>query len=171
MGLSLIAAMAKRRVIGCAGGMPWRLPADLQHFRAITLNKPLLMGRKTYESIGKPLPHRRNIVVTHRADIHYPGCEVATLEEALRLTEAEPEVMVIGGATLYEQCLPQAEQLYLTFIEAEFTGDTFFPAWDEALWERVESISHEPDEKNSYPYCFTHWQRIKEVPLFYAEGT
>ena len=138
MKLALIAAMAEQRVIGLDNGMPWHLPADLKHFRNLTVGKPVIMGRKTIESIGKALPKRRNIVVTRRSDFGMDGCEVASsIEAAVELVSHEDEVMIIGGASIYEQTLARADILYLTYIHAQFQGDTHFPAFNETEWEEI----------------------------------
>ncbi|MDE2088816.1 MAG: type 3 dihydrofolate reductase [Gammaproteobacteria bacterium] len=158
--ISLVVAMAENRVIGKDNQLPWRLPADLKRFRAVTLGKPVLMGRKTYESIGKPLPGRTNIVVTHEAEFRAPGCVVVhTPEAALAAAGDSPEAMVIGGASFYRQMLPRADRLYLTVIHARFEGDAFFPEFDPAGWREVERVRHEPDEKNPYPHSFITLER------------
>ena len=160
MKLALIAAMAEQRVIGLDNGMPWHLPADLKHFRNLTVGKPVIMGRKTIESIGKALPKRRNIVVTRRSDFGMDGCEVAaSIEAAVELVAHEDEVMIIGGASIYEQTLARADILYLTYIHAQFQGDTHFPVVDETEWEEIEREAHEPDEKNPHAYSFVTLRR------------
>lgn len=137
--ISLIVAMARNRVIGRDGGMPWHLPEDLRHFRELTLGKPVLMGRRTCESLGRALPGRTNVVVTrdpaYRAP---PGFEVyGSLEQALAACAAAPEIMVIGGATIYEQVFPLADRIYLTLIDRDFEGDTLFPEYDETAWRET----------------------------------
>ncbi|KAA3629588.1 MAG: type 3 dihydrofolate reductase [Proteobacteria bacterium] len=159
--LSLIAAMSRGRVIGHDNQLPWHLPADLQHFKTITMGKPILMGRLTYESIGKPLPGRRNIVITRDAGYTAPGCEVVhSIESALAAVADVEEAMVIGGASFYAQLLPQADRLYLTFIDAEFQGDAWFPQWSASEWREVERDDHAPDERNPCPYAFVVLERI-----------
>lgn len=137
--LALIVARARNGVIGLAGTLPWRLPEDLKHFRRVTTGHAIVMGRKTYESIGRPLPDRRNIIVTRQAAMTVAGCEVApSLGVALvlaRATDAEP--IVIGGAELYREALPLATRIHLTEVHAEPEGDAFFPALDDAQWEEV----------------------------------
>lgn len=163
MTLSLIAAMDRNHLIGNGNDLPWRLPADLQHFKRITLGKPVLMGRLTYESIGKPLPGRRNIVITRDAAYRAEGCEVVdSIDAALRTVSDVKEAMVIGGATLYTQMLPIADRLYVTYIDAAFDGDTWFPSWDEAEWREISRESHAPDERNAYPYRFVVLDRRAE---------
>lgn len=160
MKLALVAAMAKGRVIGFQGDMPWHMPADLAHFKRLTMGKPMIMGRRTFESIGRPLPGRQNIVVTRQPGWQAAGCDVAdSIDAALALAGKAAEIIVMGGATLYEQCLPIADKLYLTFIDAECNGDTFFPVWDEAVWHCAAQERHAADEKNAHAYTFTTWQR------------
>jgi dihydrofolate reductase len=163
MHISMIAAMAHDRVIGLDNQMPWHLPADLAHFKRVTLGKPVLMGRKTFESIGRPLPGRRNLVISRNPDYRAEGVEVVdSVEAALALLasgEKVDELMVIGGGHLYGQLLPKADCLYLTRIDLAVAGDTRFPAFDESDWVRIESDSHQPDEKNPHPYCFETWRR------------
>jgi len=128
MQIAMIAAMAANRVIGLNNQMPWHLPADLKHFKAVTLGKPVIMGRKTYESIGRPLPGRRNIVISRQgAPVDSPVEWASSVEQALALVADVPEVMIIGGAEIYRQCLPLAQRLYLTEIELETAGDAWFP--------------------------------------------
>jgi dihydrofolate reductase len=162
--LTLIAAIGTNGVIGVAGGLPWRLPADLQHFKALTLGKPVLMGRRTWESLGRPLPGRRNLVVTRQAGFAAPGAEVfATVEAALAAAAEQPEVMVIGGGELYSQLLPQADVLELTEVAATLAGDAFFPAFDPAVWPEVSREAHAADERHAYAYTFVRRIRLAEV--------
>lgn len=155
MKISLISALANNRVIGYRNQLPWHLPADLRHFKALTLGKPILMGRRTYESIGKPLPERRNVVISRQQDFMAPGCDcVNSVEEALKLTSDAEEVMVIGGANLYQQTLPLADYLYLTLIHHDFHGDTFFPEWKSEEWQEIQRSDFPADLKNPYPYSF-----------------
>lgn len=157
MTIALIAAMDKNRVIGYQNKLPWHLPADLKHFKELTLGKPILMGRKTFESIGKPLPNRQNIVLTNDTEFSAPGCQVIhDLEAVLEL----PELMVIGGAHLFLQLLPNASLLYLTFIDYDFKGDVFFPEFNKDEWQKVAEESHLADEKNPYAYKFITYERI-----------
>jgi dihydrofolate reductase len=159
--IALIAAMAENRVIGRENGLPWRLPADLRRFKSVTMGKPVIMGRKTYESIGKPLPGRSNIVVTRDADYRAPGCQVVhSLEQALEAGAGHTEVMVIGGAELYRQALGRAERMYLTLVRAEVEGDTLFPDIEPQQWRELERESHRADEKNQYDYDFVILQRV-----------
>jgi dihydrofolate reductase len=159
--ISIIAAMAEGRVIGLNNHMPWHLPADLRHFKALTLGKPIVMGRQTYLSLGKPLPERRNIVLTHDVNFVAAGCEVVhNWQQAEALCADCAEIMVIGGAAVYEQILPKAHRLYLTEIELETKGDRFFPQWNESEWQLVTKEAFAADDKNPYAYCFLEYRRI-----------
>ncbi len=159
--LSLIVAMDRNRLIGADNGLPWHLPADLKHFRRLTMGKPMIMGRLTAESIGRALPGRENIVITRAPEkFAIPGMTaVGDLEAALSLCAACDEVMLIGGASLYEQTLALAERLYLTRIEASFDGDTYFPELIDADWRLVGNEAHQADADNRYDYVFETWQR------------
>ncbi|QSR46650.1 type 3 dihydrofolate reductase [Aeromonas veronii] len=162
MKISMIAAMAHDRVIGKDNQMPWHLPADLAHFKRVTLGKPVLMGRKTFESIGRPLPGRRNLVISRNPGYQAEGIEVVgSVEAALALLAGSSveELMVIGGGHLYAEMLPSADCLYLTQIDLAVEGDTRFPAFDDGQWQRIECESHPADEKNPHPYNFETWQR------------
>ncbi len=160
MRVALIVAMAKNRVIGREQRLPWHLPADLRHFKKITMGHPIIMGRRTFESIGRPLPGRKNIVVTRQRDFQAKGCEVVhSLEEALRAAEPAEEAFIIGGAELYRQALPLAEKIYLTLLDAEIEGDTFFPELDTEEWREIQRETFEPDEKNPYRYAFVELVR------------
>ncbi|MBF3236608.1 type 3 dihydrofolate reductase [Aeromonas veronii] len=162
MKISMIAAMAHDRVIGKDNQMPWHLPADLAHFKRVTLGKPVLMGRKTFESIGRPLPGRRNLVISRNPNYQAEGIEVVgSVEAALALLAGSSveELMVIGGGHLYAEMLPSADCLYLTRIDLAVEGDTRFPAFDDGQWQRVDCESHPADEKNPHPYSFETWQR------------
>ena len=163
--LAMIAAMADNRVIGLDNKMPWHLPADLKHFKAMTLGKPIIMGRKTWDSLGRPLPGRLNLVVSRQQELQLDGAEsFTTLDAALVRAEqwareqGVEELMLIGGAQLYAQALPQAQRLYLTRIDAAPEGDAFFPAFDEAKWALVDSQAH-PAEGEVPAYRFETWQR------------
>jgi dihydrofolate reductase len=159
--LTLIAALARNRVIGRDNRLPWHLPADLRFFKRTTMGQWLLMGRRTWESIGRPLPGRRMIVLSREPDYQAPGCMVAqSLDAALELAGAVPEVMVIGGATLYQQTLPRAERLYLTRVEADVPGDTWFPEWNERDWRLVWEEAHPADADHAWPYRFQRLERV-----------
>lgn len=160
MNISIIAAMAENRVIGLSNKMPWHLPADLKHFKALTVGKSIIMGRNTFESIGKALPQRRNIVVTRNPDYQAEGCDIAhSLDDALTLCANEAEIMIIGGAQLYQQCLPIATRMYLTIIHHRFEGDTYFPEFDKNHWQVAHHEKHDPDTKNPYNYTFLTYQK------------
>jgi dihydrofolate reductase len=155
MRLSLIAALARNRVIGRDNQLPWRLSADLKHFKALTMGKAIIMGRKTFESIGKPLPGRNNIILTRDRDFAASGCTVVhSIDEAMQIAGDQNEVMLIGGADLYQQFLPRADRLYLTEVKAEVAGDAWFPDFDPAEWGETERVSHPADENNEYDYDF-----------------
>ena len=160
MKLSLIAAVSRNNVIGKDNKMPWHLPADLQFFKTTTLGKPIIMGRKTWESLGRILPGRRHIVVTRNKDYTAEGVEIVhSTDTALKQASNVDEAVIIGGAHLYEEMLPLTDRLYLTEIDAEFEGDTFFPEWNKEEWEVVSSETHPADEKNSFPYRFVVYDR------------
>lgn len=153
--LSLIAAMDREGLIGRGNQLPWRLPADLRRFRQLTLDRPILMGRRTWESLPGLLPRRRHIILTRDANYCAHGCEVVhSPEAALAAAEGAPEVLVIGGAQLYQLMLGHAQRLYLTLIEASFTGDTYFPSWEPAEWWEMDREAHGADSENPYPYTF-----------------
>ncbi len=160
MMISLIAALAADRVIGMENAMPWDLPADLAWFKRNTLNKPVIMGRLTWESIGRPLPGRHNIVVSSQPGKNIDGVTwVTSLEEALAAAGEVEEIMVIGGGRIYEQMLDRADRIYLTHIDAEVEGDTHFPDYEPDEWQSVFSEFHDADEKNSHSYCFEILER------------
>jgi dihydrofolate reductase len=155
--VSLIWAMAKNRVIGIENRLPWKLPADMKWFRQHTLGKPIIMGRKTFESFGgKPLPERKNIVITQDKTYQPDNVKVTrSIDEALTLCGDEEEVMIIGGMSLYKQTLPIADRLYMTLVDAEPAGDAWFPEFDLGQWIETEKHIHEADEKNAYPCEFS----------------
>jgi dihydrofolate reductase len=158
--ISIIAAMAENRVIGINNTLPWHLPADLKHFRQITTGHHVIMGRRNYESIGKPLPNRTNIVVTRNHDYRAPGCVVAhSLEEAVERAHADPEIFIIGGADLYRQSFACSDRLYLTLVHANVAGDTYFPDFDPHQWNEIMRERHEADDKNPYAYSFLAYDR------------
>lgn len=161
--ISLIAAMDRNRVIGKKGTLPWYLPADLRHFKELTTGKPIIMGSTTFASIGKALPNRINIVMTRDSSFVAEGCVIVhSVEEALAAARGCDEVMVIGGAQVFEQFFPRANRMYLTMIDAEINGDVYFPAWNPAEWRETTREMHKPDEKNKYTYAFLTFDRIKE---------
>jgi dihydrofolate reductase len=162
MKISMIAAMAANRVIGLDNQMPWHLPADLLHFKRLTSGKTVLMGRKTYESIGKALPNRRNLVISRQQAPEQSDVEwFDSLDAALAQVSADEELMVMGGADIYRQCLPKAERLYLTFIALEVQGDTWFPDYEaEADWRLTHEEKYLSDPKNPFNYRFVTLDRI-----------
>lgn len=158
--LSLVAALDDNGLIGRAGALPWRLPDDLRHFRRLTLGKTVLMGRRTWESLGRALPGRDNWVLTRDAAYRAPGARVfASLDCALAAAPREAELMVIGGAELYRQTLPLARRLYLTRVHAQLQGDTWFPAFDPADFELIERQDHAADGRHAHAYSFLTLER------------
>lgn len=160
--LSMIVATADNRVIGKDNQMPWHMPADLQYFKKVTLKKPIIMGRKTFESIGRPLPGRRNIVISRDKNYQAEGIElVSSVEEALEAAQGVEEIMVIGGGKIYEHCLPKAQRLYITHIDLDVEGDTYFPDYEQhASWQLLSSEAHQADDSNAYPYRFNVYERV-----------
>lgn len=160
MNIAIIVATDEQGLIGRENDLPWKLSADLQYFRKTTMGKPLIMGRNTHESIGHALPGRRNIIITKQTDYQQDDCEVVhSVDEALAICEGENEVMIMGGASLYEQFLPLANKLYLTEVHACIEGDTWFPAWNRNEWQEISRENHQADEKNEYDYSFVVLQR------------
>lgn len=159
--ISLIWAMSDDRVIGINNQLPWKLPADMRWFRQHTLGKPIIMGRLTFESFGsKPLPDRKNIIVTRDAGYQAQGSEVVTsIDQAIQIAGKVAEVMVIGGASLYQQTLPMADRLYMTLVHAEIAGDAWFPAFSSEDWREVTRSDFSPDEKNPLVYSFVIMER------------
>lgn len=159
--LSIIAAMDEQGLIGAGDKLPWHLSRDLKHFKAMTLGKPIVMGRRTFESIGKkPLPGRQNIVLTSDQNYLAPDCDVvASVGKALEVAGNVEEVMIIGGAKLYESTLPRVDTLYLTRIAHNFTGDTYFPKINFEEWEVVARVDHPKDENNAYDLSFMTYER------------
>lgn len=155
--VSLIAAMDKRRGIGRDNQLPWRLSADLKKFRELTMGHHIVVGRKTFESIGKPLPGRQMIIVTRNRNFNAEGCAIChSLAEAIELARSrgESELFICGGAEIYQHSIALAERLYLTFVDAEIVADTFFPEFNQLDWEERESVFHPADEKNEFPFTF-----------------
>jgi len=161
--VSQIVAVGRRNEIGKDGAMPWHLPADLRHFKANTLGKPVLMGRKTLAAIGRPLPERRNLVLTRDAAFKAAGCETVTsLEQALLLAAPAEELMVIGGGEVYRLAWARTDRIYLTRIEADVEGaDTFFQELDPQEWREMGRDGHKADAKNPYDYAFLTYERRK----------
>ena len=160
MRLSIIVAMDDNHLIGKNNGLPWHLPADLAFFKKVTTGHSIVMGRKTYDSIGRPLPNRRNLVISRNTGTVIEGCEVFnSIDSALQSAKEEDEVLVIGGANLCQQVLAKVDRLYITHIEGEFEGDTYFPDYDANDWQEISRESHTPDEKNPYHYHFKILER------------
>ena len=158
--ITLIVAVADNGVIGRGNALPWHLPDDLKRFKRLTLGKPIVMGRKTFESIGKPLPGRQNIVVTRDTNYRRDGVTVVhDADAALRAAGAVPEIMVIGGAELFRTLLPRAGRLLLTRVHGNIDGDVVWPALDERAWRVVERESHSADERHAWPMTFEVWER------------
>jgi len=161
MRLALIVAMDQQGVIGLNNDLPWKLSADLQYFRQITMGKPLIMGRNTHESIGRPLPGRLNIIVTHQQNYQATGCVVVnSIEDALLQCSDAEEVMVMGGASLYAQLLPQVQRIYLTRVLAAVKGDTWFPDINWQQWQLKDQQLHSADAKNQFDYSFEVYDRL-----------
>ncbi|MBU3942496.1 type 3 dihydrofolate reductase [Patescibacteria group bacterium] len=158
--ISIIAAVADNMIIGDKNSLPWSLPADMEYFKANTNGKPIIMGAKTFESIGKALPNRKNIILSFDKDYLVEGCVVVTsIEEALKEVGENEEVMIAGGASIYKQFLPLANKLYLTFIHHNFEGDTSFPEIDFDKWKEIKRIDNQADEKNIYSYSFVIFEK------------
>jgi dihydrofolate reductase len=153
--ISIIVAMDNKGVIGFEGDLPWRLSADLKHFKEITMGKPLIMGRKTHESIGRPLPGRKNIVLTFSKEFKAEGCVVVhSLDDALQAAGDVDEVMIMGGSGIYDQSLTRANRLYITEVHADIKGDVYFPRFEKSEWVEVEREEHFADEKNEFDYNY-----------------
>jgi dihydrofolate reductase len=159
--LSFVVAMDENRLIGSDNRLPWHMPADLALFKRTTMGKPIVMGRRTFESIGKPLPGRRNIVVSRNPEYAAEGCEVVgDIDSALALCAGDEEVMLIGGASLYRQTIERASRMYITLIHHEFSGDTWFPEFDPGDWKVAERREFAADENNPYAWSFVKY--VKE---------
>ena len=160
MTVSIIVAIGENHAIGKNNQLLWHMPNDLKHFKDITSGRTIIMGRKTFDSVGKPLPRRRNIVVT-RQDITIPGCEVVkSVEDGLALCKDEDEVFIGGGAEIYKLAMHLTDRIYLTIIHKSFDADTFFPEIDKTEWKEVKQEDFEPDEKNPLPYSFITLERL-----------
>lgn len=158
---AIVVALAENNVIGDNNQLIWHLPADLQFFKKITMGKPIVMGRKTFLSIGKPLPGRSNIVITRDKNFSISGLEIFhSVEEVLASFDTQQEVMIIGGAEIYRQFLPSVSRLYITRVHEKFSGDTFFPQFDYSEWKLISSEFHAKDEKNIYDFTFEFYERI-----------
>lgn len=164
MNLSLVVAMDRNRLIGAGNGLPWHLPADLKHFKKTTMGHPMVMGRLTWESIGRALPGRTSIVVTRRSEYEAPGAIVVdSIEAAKRAAGDCDELMIIGGSQVFEQALAEAGRIYLTEIHAELTGDVYFPEINPDEWVCVARDDFERDERNPYDYSFLVLERVPQA--------
>ena len=158
---SLVVAMAENGVIGRDNQLPWRLPDDLAYFKAVTMGHPVVMGRRTYQSIGKPLKGRENIVVSRNPGLEAPGCRVVgSLGEAWAAAHGAAEVAVIGGTSLFAETLPIADRIHLTEVQASVPGDTFFPPFDRTQWRETEVTRHPADERHAYPFRIVVLDRV-----------
>ena len=161
MQVALIAALARDRTIGVGGRLPWHLPDDLAHFKRTTIGRPVLMGRRTFASIGRPLPRRDNIVVSRSPGFAPAGCRVVTSIEAGLAAAADAEILfVIGGQSLFEALLPQANRLHLTWVEADVAGDAFFPEVDLSAWKCLDEVAHPRDDRHHYAFRIASYARI-----------
>jgi len=163
--ISIIVAASTNNVIGAKGELPWRLSADLRHFKAVTMGKPIVMGRKTWESIGRALPGRQNIVVTRQSGYEAEGCDVvASIDDAISVAGDVEEIMVIGGSQIYELAMPMAQCLYVTRVHADVDGDAHFPSVDETVWKLVSDESHTADDRNEFDFSFRVYERTVARP-------
>lgn len=160
--ISLIVAASTNHVIGAEGALPWHLSADLKRFKTLTMGKPIVMGRRTHESIGGALPGRQNIVITRQANYRADGCDVVqSIEAAVEAAGDVEEIMVIGGGDIYQQFLPRAERIYLTRVQIDVDGDTYFLPLKEQAWRESARETHSADESNDHSFAFTTFERIK----------
>ena len=160
MTISIITAVSENNVIGLDNKLPWHLPADLKHFKSTTMGHHIIMGRKTFESFGKPLPDRVNIIITRQRDFKAGDCIVVhSLEEAIRAVKNDDEPFICGGAAIYKEALQIANKMYLTRIHGSFEGDTFFPEFDQSSWKEIQREEFEPDERNPHRYSFSVFER------------
>ena len=158
--VSLIVAMARNRVIGINNTLPWHLPADLKHFKALTMGHHIVMGRKTYESIGKPLPGRTSVVITRNRELKIDGCVMSrSLQEAIAACGSDEEIFIVGGAEIFEQALSLTDTLYVTEIQQDIAGDTHFPVFDKKLWREVSREQHSQEIPQPLEYHFVTYQR------------
>ena len=154
--------MAKNRTIGINNTLPWRCPEDLKHFKSLTMGHHMIMGRKTFDSIGKPLPGRTTVVVTRNHKLKIDGCIVThSLDDAIKACAGDSEIFIVGGAELYAQALPIAEKIYLTEIQQDVIGDAHFPAYNQDMWQEVARISHQQELPQPLSYHFVTYQRSK----------
>jgi len=160
MNISIIVAASRNNVIGKDNDLIWHLSSDLKRFKELTTGHHIIMGRKTFDSIGKPLPNRTSIIISRQENYSVEGCIVVhSLEEALEKVENDQEAFIIGGGSIYHEALAKADKIYLTRVHHNFEGDTFFPKLNSKEWESVDRKDHMPDEKNPYPYSFIDLER------------
>ena len=160
--IAFVVARDRRGVIGKDGRLPWRLPDDMRHVRELTVGKPLIMGRRTYDSIGRPLPDRTSIVLTRDPAFRCEGCLVArTLDEALALAGDAPEIIVFGGAGVFKEFLPRADRIYLTEVDTEAAGDTYFPSLDPGEWREADRRAHPADARHPFAFSFVTLERVR----------
>ena len=158
--IAIVVAMAKNRTIGINNALPWRIPADLQHFKTLTMGHHMIMGRKTFESIGRPLPGRTTVVVTRTRNLEIDGCIVAhSLQEAVTACASDPQIFVVGGADIYAQALGLAGTLYVTEIQQDVAGDAWFPEFDRSEWHEMSREAHHQETPQSLDYHFVEYQR------------
>lgn len=158
--ISIIVAIARNGVIGAGNSLIWHISEDLRRFKAITIGHPVVMGRKTYESIGRPLPNRTNVVITRQSDFKAEGCIVVhSLQEAIQRFAENEEVFIIGGGQIYAEALPLAKRIYLTEVDADYEGDTYFPQWDRSSWQLIEQEHFPHGEKFTQPFAFLTYER------------
>lgn len=158
--VSVIVAVARNGAIGKENGLIWHISEDLKRFKALTSGHPVVMGRKTFESLGRPLPKRVNVVITRRTDFRAEGClRAGSLEEAVGMFDPSEEIFIIGGGEIYAQAMPLADRLYLTEVEHDYEGDTFFPAWNRNEWVLQEEERHERGEKFEHPFVYRTFRR------------
>ncbi|BBH19921.1 dihydrofolate reductase [Paenibacillus baekrokdamisoli] len=165
MSITMIAAMARNQVIGIENAMPWRLPAEMAHFRRSTIDRTVLMGRKTFESLGRPLKDRRNVILTRNAEFTTEGCEIVhSLEEAIAkyMGDDQGELVIMGGAEIYSLFMPYADKLLLTEVDADLVGDAYFPSFDQNEWTLLASEPFSKDEKNAYDFQIQTYVRNKD---------
>ncbi|WP_099362819.1 dihydrofolate reductase [Fredinandcohnia onubensis] len=162
--ISLLVAMDRNQLIGKDNDLPWRLPADLAYFKRVTMGHPIIMGRKTFDSIGRPLPGRENIIVTRDTSYEAEGCKVIhSIEEIVSMNQqTDQELFVIGGAEIFKEILPHSDRLYITEINEEFKGDTYFPTFDKSKWKVISEEQGIKDEKNPYDYTFLVYEKIPQ---------
>ena len=161
--ITLVVAMGLNREIGVDNQLPWHLPKDLKHFKEITYGHPIIMGRKTYESIGKPLPNRTNIVISRKKDWFEEGILiVGSIKEAIKFGQKiDEDIFIIGGGNIFEQTMDIADKLEVTEIKTNIEADTFFPKIEPKIWTKTDEVCHEKDEKNNFDFCFQTFQRGK----------